>query len=553
MRTVWFLVAIGCALASAQKNPPADRPTFQSNTDLVLVPVVVRDAHGRAVGGLTKDDFQVFDKGRRQTVASFSVVRRTASASENAAAPPPVSAEHPPDVASAPAAADLSSARHLLYLFDDRNTDAAIMATVRAAAIRHFQDALSGAGRAAIQTVSGNIDVDFTSDRSRLEEAVNALRAQLTAGHGGTECPEITYFLADAVLNKGDQRAHRAIVQRTIQCAGVPEPTAEAIASGAERRELFIGEQDTRVFQRALRNAIQRLARMPGTRVLVLASPGFFMRTEQGIRAMSELLAQATRANVVINALDVRGLYTLQPGATELGPPPKLWQDYRRINADADKDVMRQLTEGTGGDFFDNHDDLRSGLDRLAAAPEFSYVLGFSPSALKTDGSYHPLRIRLAGQSGLSIEARHGYYALKPQTAEQAARAEIDDSVFSRDEAGGIPVGLQTVFSKPSPGLAKLTVLAIVDMRSLHFEKSDGRNRDSLTLVSALFDRNDRYVTGTTKTVNLRLHDRASSYATELTTPFQFDVKPGAYRVRLVVREAEGTTVAACNGAITIP
>jgi hypothetical protein len=73
-----------CALALAQEIPPTQDgrvtkeqvPTFQSKVNLVLVPVVVRDKRGRPVGNLSKDDFQLFDKGKRQTIASFSAVER---------------------------------------------------------------------------------------------------------------------------------------------------------------------------------------------------------------------------------------------------------------------------------------------------------------------------------------------------------------------------------------------------------------------------------------------------------------------------------------------
>jgi hypothetical protein len=63
------------AVVLGQTNNP-DTPTFQSKVNLVLVPVVVRDSHGRAIGNLTKDDFQLFDKGKPQTIISFSMVKR---------------------------------------------------------------------------------------------------------------------------------------------------------------------------------------------------------------------------------------------------------------------------------------------------------------------------------------------------------------------------------------------------------------------------------------------------------------------------------------------
>ena len=41
--------------------------------NLVLVRVVVRDAAGKIVPGLKQDDFQVFDKGKRQKISAFNV------------------------------------------------------------------------------------------------------------------------------------------------------------------------------------------------------------------------------------------------------------------------------------------------------------------------------------------------------------------------------------------------------------------------------------------------------------------------------------------------
>ena len=47
--------------------------TFSTKVNLVMVPVVVRDGKGKAIGTLQKEDFQLFDKGKPQVISRFSV------------------------------------------------------------------------------------------------------------------------------------------------------------------------------------------------------------------------------------------------------------------------------------------------------------------------------------------------------------------------------------------------------------------------------------------------------------------------------------------------
>jgi hypothetical protein len=61
-----------------QQNVPEmsshDAPaTFSTKVNLVMVPVVVRDAKGKAIGTLEKEDFQLFDKGKPQVITRFAV------------------------------------------------------------------------------------------------------------------------------------------------------------------------------------------------------------------------------------------------------------------------------------------------------------------------------------------------------------------------------------------------------------------------------------------------------------------------------------------------
>lgn len=107
--------------------------------------------------------------------------------------------------------------------------------------------------------------------------------------------------------------------------------------------------------------------------------------------------------------------------------------------------------------------------------------------------------------------------------------------------------------SKSGAGAARLTVAVKIHLTWLHFEKAAERNRDSLTVVSALFDPDGAYVIGTRKTVNLALRDDTLAHADPgVNVVSDFDMKPGPYRVRVVVREAEGKAISSYNGMVMV-
>jgi hypothetical protein len=98
-------------------------------------------------------------------------------------------------------------------------------------------------------------------------------------------------------------------------------------------------------------------------------------------------------------------------------------------------------------------------------------------------------------------------------------------------------------------------VVARVNLKSLRFRKADGRNNDNLTVLSGVFDRNGNYITGTEKILELRLLDTTLEKLLNsgVTVRTNFDVAPGNYVIRLVVRDSEGQNMAARNGVVDIP
>jgi VWFA-related protein len=530
--------------------------TFQARVNLVMVPVVVRDAQGRTVGNLARADFRLFDKGKPQEISRFTVEKTSPPATT---LKPDAATVETPDRLPPENLPD----RYVGYLFDDVHTDASDLMRVREAAERHMREDLRPSDRAAIFTTSGQVEADFTDDLGKLHQTLQRLIPRPISRPIGPQCPDLSLYEADMIVNRHDPSALSMATAEVTACMGfdqtqAQQTRAQMVAQNAAQQVLTAGEHESRVSIYVLLDTVMRMASMPGQRNLVLVSPGFY--TLVGDRdGETKLLDRAIRANVIINSLNARGLYTLGTDIRRQTSDPQADVAKTRMereSAMADEDLLAELAAGTGGRYFHNDNDLHEGFRQLSTMPEVYYLMGFQPQNLKLDGSFHAIKVTLASKTDYSLHARHGYYAPRRlEDAAEVAKREIQEAVFSREEMHDIPLELHTQFTRTGEDKATLAVLAHLDVKHLHFKKAGDRNEDRLTMVSALFDRNGKYVTGLTKTITFHLKDETLESRLErgITVRCSLDTRPGTYMVRLVVRDDGGQLMSAANGAVDIP
>jgi VWFA-related protein len=534
--------------------------TFKVRVNLVQVKAVVRDNKGQLVRDLKREDFQLYDQGKLQVITTFGVET------------PETRKKRVDALLKTQQGADGSTGektalpeRFVALVFDDIHLDMQDAVFVRASA-KKLIEGMGPTDRMGIFGTSGQVALQYTNDKAALENILLQIipRPKMGKINQGTNCPDVSHYMADLALNKNDMTILPVVVQETLQCMYQGNPrmigAAQSTAQSALQQELVAGDTDNEFTYRALEDVIRRLAVMPGERVLVLASPGFLLSTQY--LDETGVIERANKASIVINSVDARGLYTtdllgdISQPVTDTVQTTGLKASYRVAEQTENSYVLGDLAYGTGGTFFQNSNDLASGLERAGGTPEVSYVLGFSPQNQKMDGRYHTIKVVITEKRKYEVQARRGYYAPKKvDDPKEQAKEEMQDAVFSQDEIQDLPLDLQTQYFKTGDAGAHLSVVSRVDVKGIHFRKNEGRNYDDLTVATVIFDENGNFVTGGEKILEMRLLDRTYDRLSQtgLVMKSSFELKPGKYMVRQVIRDSVGSLMAAKNGAVVIP
>ena len=398
-----LLVAVlAAATLAAQRG--AQQPVFRTTLEIVQVDVVVRDAGGGPVHGLTADDFIILDRGRTQPVATFKEIQRAAE---------PAGPRFPPtlrlDVATN---ATAQSERLVVMVLDDLHAFRGRDDTVRTIARRIVED-LGPRSTMALVTTSGDQRVEPTEDRSRLIEAIDAfagarrVRRPLPAidSRRGLLGPDGSLQDFDA-----NMRLYSAL-----------EGAAKALGANDGRRKAFVlisenvGKDLTGLFSSGV---------PPGqlppdvTSYFLTGDPEALIRVPQWQHydySILEMLEAMRRGNVATYAIDPRG--HVPPGKVmeECFPPPEGddpcaggplpdWHSWVR-QAQHGLEIM---AEASGGFAVVNTNDFSGGIDRILTDLDNYYLLGFAPPDTTAKG-YRRLEVRLRNHPTATLRYRRGY------------------------------------------------------------------------------------------------------------------------------------------------
>lgn len=526
-----------------QPDPQMPPITFRAEVNYVEVDAVVLDSQGRFVRDLRREDFQILENGKPQTVSNFALVEIPVTRQERPLfAPQAVE----PDVRT-----NMSGAEGRVYvlLLDDVHTHMARSARVRLA-VRQFIERNMGANdMAAVVHTSGRQDAgqEFTNNRRLLLQAVDKFMGKK---------------IRSATQEKIDEYYRMRDMGRTD----------EAIRDPAEFERSYYA----RTVLDTIRNISQLLAGVSGRRkALVFFSEGIdyditdFMNSRDALTVITETreaIAAATRGNVNIYSVDPRGLSSFGEEGIEMQVPadadPNLHLGMTGLMREGRlaQESLRVLADETGGFAAINSNDFATAFQRIVDENSTYYVMGFYPTNDRRDGTFRKIDVRVT-RPGVTVKARRGYVASRGRSSSKAESAYAGTSAALAAalnaplQVGGLPL---TIFAAPFRGTAPNAEIALVThvsgMQTLTFGQKDGKHTNKLELSVMAVDPLGKVRGGTRETIELGLRPETYQRVRQLGFRIlsRFELPPGRYQVRVAARE-EGGKIGSVHYDLVVP
>jgi len=273
--------------SAAPANAQQSRQTAQREarievtTELVLVNVVARDKKGNLVTNLKKEDFTLFEDGKKQEISSFDFENvdelAAAGAAESTVSGTAAQGTLLRGTQKAPPTLDARDRRLMLLFFDFSAMDPEQIDRSVDAAKKFVSTKMQPADLMALVSLATNmrVDLDFTDDKTRLLAALSAY----TSGQG-----------------QGFENGNTGSAEGAAETSG---------AFSADDTDFNTFSADRKLL--ALQSLMQALNKLPQKKSLIYFSNGISQSGVDNQSALRAATAAAVKANVSIYSLDIRG------------------------------------------------------------------------------------------------------------------------------------------------------------------------------------------------------------------------------------------------------
>jgi VWFA-related protein len=519
--------------------PQNSNPAAQSNsrirvtTELVLVNVIARDKKGNLVKDLKREDFTVFEDGKKQDISSFDFenVDQLATAGSAEAT---VSGAAGQGALLKPAEKPTINARDrrlVLLFFDFSAMDPEQIDRSVDAAKKIVQTKMQPADMIALVSLATNlrIDLDFTDDKAKIIAGLSAYTSSQGQGFdNGT--------------------------------TGTAEGAAETGGS------FTVDDTDYNTFSAdrkllALQSMMQALGKIPQKKALVYFSNGITQSGVDNQSALRATTAAAVKANVSIYALDIRGLEALPPGGDaqtaslhgQSAYSGKSILDQLSSNASS-QDTLATLASDTGGKAFFDSNDFGAVFAQVEKDTSAYYVFGFTSTNGLRDGRFRHLRVQL-NRPDVRLDYRSGYYAgrdfehLNREDREQ----QLEDEMASELAQTDVVVYAGSAFFRQDESHYYLSVSLIIPGSQIPFVLEKNKDSATIDIIGEVLEGGKLRVGNLRDTVKLAVESSQQVRRKNVQYNTGFVLAPGSYHLKFVVRENQTGRMGSFETDVQVP
>ena len=518
--------------SSQLSNTPQGGFVIKANAELVLTNVVARDSKtGEVVKGLKQSDFKIYENGKEQAIDTFD--------SESVDMATPLNEATVSGLAAGPAGSkavavakpeELRNHRLIVMFFDLTSMQPEDLERSVEAAQTFLRTKLQAADLVALVSLGDTltVDQDFTADKDALIKEVGAYNG--TEGQG---------FAQGATANSNQ-----------VEDTTAYTPDESEYNDLNTDRELF-----------ALRAISQSLAKINEKKSLLYFSGGISrdgIENEASIRAA---INAAVRADLAIYSVDTRGLQTVgslgdaSTGSLRGQAAFNGGSLMTNMNANfGSQEVMTTLSTDTGGTAFLDSNDFAPAFAKVQSDTSAYYAIGFHSSNPARDGKYRRLTVKV-NRPGIKLEFRPGYYAPADfrHSGKEDREQELEDQLASDLPATDMAVYLDAMYFRLDESRFYVPVSLVVPGSQIPFVKGGDKDKATLDIIGEVIDEVKRPIGHVRETVKLNLDQTVNARQKNIQYTTSFNLPPGKYDLKFVVRENQTGRMGSFEAAITLP
>jgi VWFA-related protein len=520
---VWALA--GNLLAQApqqaqQPQAPARPPgVMKVTTEIVLVNVVARDKHGNLIKDLKKDDFTLYEDGKKQDIASFDFEKVDEMVMAGAAG---TTVTGTADAVkggllnkNVPKSLNARDRRLMLMFFDFSAMEPDDIDRAVDAAKKYVNSKMQPADLVALMSLDTNLqlDLDFTDDKAKL-------LAKLSAYNDSQ--------------GQGFENGSEGSSSGEAETSGSYTPDDTDYNTFSADRKLL-----------ALESVMAAMGKIPQKKSLVYFSNGI---TQSGIdnqSALREATAAAVRANVSIYPVDVRGLSSFPAGGQAQSASLHGNAAYTGASVlndlngnDASQETLYTLAADTGGKAFMDTNDLSGVFSVVQKDTSAYYVLGYTSSNHLKDGRYRRLKVTV-NRPDVRLEYRAGYYADRDYQHMKSTDREtqLEDELAAELPDTDLPVYAGAAYFRQDETHYYLAVSLLIPGPQIPFVQAQDKDKATIDIIGQVLE-NGRLPVGRLRdTVKLTVDSSQQVRRKNVQYNTGFVLAPGNYQLKFVVRE----------------